>query len=151
MEKISDLILHKDHHIIVLNKPPGLPTQADKSGDPNAHQMAMAYAHRDLYVIHRLDRRVSGVLLFAKTKDAAAFLSKHWNATKKIYIGIVPSADISNTGILKHYLTYDNKNNITTAHTELVAGADESTLEYSVIQQLENFIVMRIQLNTGRK
>jgi len=151
MEKISDLILHKDHHIIVLNKPPGLPTQADKTGDPNAHQMAMAYAHRDLYIIHRLDRRVSGVLLFAKTKEASAFLSKHWDVTKKIYIGIVPTADVPVSGRLKHYLSYDNKNNITKAHNESIEGADESELEYKIIQHLENFMVVQIQLVTGRK
>lgn len=153
MKRISDLVLHKDHHIIVLNKPSGLPTQSDKSGDPNAHQMTMAYAHRDLYIVHRLDRRVSGVLVFAKTKDAAAFLSKQWNtsSTRKIYIGIVPSAEIPSSGILTHYLTFDNKNNITYAHQEQGTGAVESKLEYNVIQQLENFMVLEIQLITGRK
>jgi 23S rRNA-/tRNA-specific pseudouridylate synthase len=44
--------------------------------------MAMAYAHRDLYLVHRLDRRVSGVLLFAKTKPDAAHLAKQWEARK---------------------------------------------------------------------
>ncbi len=153
MKRISDLILHKDHHIIVLNKPSGLPTQQDTSGDPNAHQMTMAYAHRDLYIVHRLDQRVSGVLVFAKTKDAAAFLSKQWKekTTEKIYFGIVPSADIPSTGTLKHYLTFDNKTNVTTAHADPVDGAVESTLKYKVIQQLENFMVMQIQLISGRK
>ena len=69
MKKISELILFKDHHLLALDKPAGLPAQDDKTGDPSAHRMAMAYAHRDLYIIHRLDRRVSGVLLFAKTKS----------------------------------------------------------------------------------
>ncbi len=153
MKKISDLILHKDHHIIVLNKPAGLASQQDKSGESNAHQMAMAYAHRDLYIVHRLDQRVSGLLVFAKTKDAAAFLSKQWNekTTQKIYIGIVPPADIPSEGTLKHYLTFDNKTNITIAHHEPVEGAVESILEYKIIQQLENFMVLRIRLITGRK
>jgi len=153
MKRISDLILHKDHHIIVLNKPSGLATQQDKSGDPNAHQMAMAYAHRDLYIVHRLDQRVSGVLVFAKTKEAAAFLSKQWKekTTEKIYYGIVPSTDIPSTGTLKHYLTFENKNNITTAHQDHIDGSNESTLEYKVIQQLENFMVLQIQLISGRK
>jgi 23S rRNA pseudouridine1911/1915/1917 synthase len=92
MKKISDLILYKDHHLIALNKPAGLPTQQDPTGDTSAHRMAMAYAHRDLYLVHRLDRRVSGVLVMAKTKSAAAHLSKQWegNKVKKIYLGIVP-------------------------------------------------------------
>ena len=153
MERISDLVLYKDHHIIALNKPSGLATQQDQSGDKNAHQMAMAYAHRDLYIIHRLDQRVSGVIVFAKTKDAAAFLSKQWEekATNKIYIGIVPTAPIPESGTLKHYLTYDNKNNVTTAHDDLESGGAESILEYKIIQQLENFMVLQIRLITGRK
>ena len=151
MKKISDLILHKDHHIIVLNKPSGLSTQSDKSGDANAHQMMMAYAHRDLYIIHRLDRRVSGVLVLAKTKAAAAFLSSQWSSSKKIYIGTVPFADIPASGTINHFLTFNNKDNLTTAHKDPVEGAVESSLEYKVIQQLEHFMVLQIQLITGRK
>jgi 23S rRNA pseudouridine1911/1915/1917 synthase len=153
MKKISELVLYKDHHIMVFNKPGGLPTQDDKSGDPSLHRMAMAYAHRDLYVIHRLDRRVSGVLAFAKTKPAAAHLSKQWKEqkVKKIYIGIVPSMEIPERGQLTHYLTYDNKKNISYAHKEQVADSDEAQLHYQVLQQLDNFMVLRIDLISGRK
>lgn len=153
MKKISDLILYKDHHLIALNKPAGLPTQQDPSGDTSAHRMAMAYAHRDLYLVHRLDRRVSGVLVMAKTKSAAAHLSKQWegNKVKKIYLGIVPQADIASSGQLHHYLTYDAKQNLTTAHPEPVPDADGAILHYEVMQQLENFMVLRIDLISGRK
>ena len=115
--------------------------------------MAMAYAHRDLYVVHRLDRRVSGVLLFAKTKTAAAALSKQWeeHKVKKIYLAIVPTADIPPVGQVKHYLTYDNKLNITYTNDEPKVGADEAILDYQVLQQLDNFMVLRIDLITGRK
>ena len=153
MKKISELILYKDHHIMVFNKPGGLPTQEDKSGDPSAHKMAMAYAHRDLYVVHRLDRRVSGVLAFAKTKPAAAHLSKQWKAhtVRKIYIGIVPTMEIPEQGTLHHFLTYDNKKNMTYTHEAQTADADEAELHYQVIQQLDNFMVLRIDLISGRK
>ncbi len=153
MKKISELVLYKDHHLMALNKPAGLPVQDDQTGDPSAHRMAMAYAHRDLYVVHRLDRRVSGVVVFAKTKPAAAALSKQWeeNKVKKIYLGIVPTADIPQAGQLRHYLTYDNKLNITYTSTEPKVGADEATLDYQVIQQLDNFMLLRIDLITGRK
>ena len=153
MKRISDLILYKDHHLIALNKPAGLPTQKDKSGENNAHQMAMAYAHRDLYVVHRLDQRVSGVLLFTKTKQATAELSRQWreNLVVKIYYAIVPSVQIAESGTLTHYLTYDHQNNITIAHNEPMEVADESILEYKIIQHLENFMVLEIKLLTGRK
>lgn len=153
MDKISDLILYKDHHIIALNKPAGLPTQKDKSGEGNAHQMAMAYAHRDLYIVHRLDQRVSGILLFAKTKDAARALGNQWKekSTSKIYFAIVPISAIPDSGVLIHFLTLDNKNNFTTAHREPFDGAMESTMGYKIIQHLENFMVLQIQLISGRK
>lgn len=153
MKRISELVLYKDHHLIALNKPAGLPVQEDKTGDPSAHRMAMAYAHRDLYLVHRLDRRVSGVVVFAKTKEAAALMSKQWeeNKVKKIYLGIVPTADIPAAGQLKHYLTYDNKLNITYTSDEPKAGADEALLHYQVLQQFDNFMLLRIDLITGRK
>ncbi len=153
MKKISELVLYKDHHLMILNKPGGLPTQEDKTGDPSAHRMAMAYAHRDLYVVHRLDRRVSGILTFAKTKSAATHLSKQWenHKVKKIYIGIVPTKEIPEHGNLIHYLTYDNKKNITYTHEAQIAGSDEAQLHYQVIQQLDNFMVLRIDLISGRK
>ncbi|MDQ3018042.1 MAG: RluA family pseudouridine synthase [Bacteroidota bacterium] len=153
MEKISDLILYKDHHLIAINKPAGLPTQKDKSGEANAHQLIMAYAHRDIYVVHRLDQRVSGVLLFTKSKNAAAELARQWkeNFVKKTYYGIVPIADIPSEGTLTHYLTYDHHNNITTSHAERLEKSDESILEYKVIKHLDNFMVLEINLLTGRK
>ncbi len=153
MKKISDLILYKDHHLLVLNKPAGLPTQQDPSGDTSAHRMAMAYAHRDLYLIHRLDRRVSGVLVFAKTKTAAAHLARQWeeNKVRKIYLAIVPAKDIPATGQLHHYLTYDSKQNVTTAHAAPLSGADEAVLSYEIVQSLDHFMVLRIDLISGRK
>ncbi len=138
---------------MAFNKPAGLLSQQDQSDESNAHRMAMAYAHRDLYLVHRPDRRVSGVLIFAKTKPAAAALSKQWeeHKVKKIYPGIVPTTDIPATGQLQHYLTYDNKLNITYTSNEPKVGADEALLHYQVIQQLDNFMLLRIDLISGRK
>lgn len=138
---------------MAFNKPAGLLSQQDQNEESNAHRMAMAYAHRDLYLVHRLDRRVSGVLIFAKTKPAAASLSKQWeeNKVKKIYLGIVPTAEIPQAGQLKHYLTYDNKQNITYTSNEPKAGADEALLHYQVIQHFDNFMLLRIDLISGRK
>ena len=153
MKKISELILLKDHHLLILNKPAGLPSQQDPTEDTSAHRMAMAYAHRDLYLVHRLDRRVSGVLVFAKTKVDAAKLSKQWEEkkVKKLYLGIVPTKDIPPSGTLTHYLTYDPKQNVSIAHEESQPGADEAILFYEVVQQLDNFMVLKIDLISGRK
>ena len=153
MKKISDLVLYKDHQLIVLNKPFGVPTQQDQSGDASIHRMAMAYAHRDLYLVHRLDRRVSGVLVLAKKADVAKNLAKQWenNSVRKIYLAIVPHADIPASGELHHHLSYDAKQNVTYAHHEPGDNTDEAKLSYTIINKLENFMVFRIELITGRK
>ena len=73
--RLGDIVLHNDHQIIACNKPSGLPTQEDKTGDTSLHRMAQAYCKRDLFIVHRLDRPSSGLVLFAKSKAAAAQLS----------------------------------------------------------------------------
>ncbi len=153
MKKISELVLYKDHHLIALNKPAGMPANEDPSGHPSAHRLAMAYAHRDLYVVHRLDRRVSGVIVFAKTKSTAAALSKLWEQkkVKKIYLALVQAVDIPPVGQLLHYLTYDNEKNITYTHDAPLVGADEAILQYQVLQQLDHYLLVRIDLISGRK
>ena len=153
MKKISELILYKDHHLLALNKPAGIPSQQDPTEDTSAHRMAMAYAHRDLYLVHRLDRRVSGVLLLAKTKPDAAHLSKQWesNKVKKIYYAVVPEKEMESTGQLTHYLKFDPKQNITTTFDNRESGGEEAVLHYEIVQHLENFMVMKIDLISGKK
>lgn len=153
MKKISELILYKDHHLLALNKPAGVPSQQDPTEDTSAHRMAMAYAHRDLYLVHRLDRRVSGVLLMAKTKQDAAHLSKQWeaNKVKKIYYAIVPENAIDPRGQLTHYLKFDPKQNITSTFDDQESGGEEAVLHYEVVQHLEKFMVLKIDLISGRK
>jgi len=153
MKKISELILYKDHHLLALNKPAGIPSQQDPTEDTSAHRMAMAYAHRDLYLVHRLDRRVSGVLLFAKTKTDAAHLAKQWEAkkVKKFYYAIVPEKAIETRGQLTHYLKFDQKQNTTTSFDEKESGGEEAILHYEIIQHLEHFMVLKIDLISGRK
>jgi len=154
MARLSDLILYKDHHIIALNKPAGVPTHEDQSGHSHAHRMAMAYAHRNLYIVHRLDRRVSGVLVFAKTKAAIAALSAQWrlHQVKKVYLAIVPFADIPHEGTLRHWLTYDSIRNLTFVHNEEVPKSDEAVLQYRVLQVInEKYMLVCVNLVSGRK
>jgi 23S rRNA pseudouridine1911/1915/1917 synthase len=152
--RISDLILYKDHHLMAFNKPAGMPAQEDPSGDPSLHRLAMAYAHRDLYLVHRLDRRVSGVMVFAKTKQAATDLARQWDAqtVRKVYLAFVPLDErIDGTVELKHYLTYDKSTGRTLAHDQSVPGADEASLAFSVAARMEQYMLLRIELHTGRK
>lgn len=151
MGRIGDLILYKDHHLLALNKPAGMPAQEDPSGDPSLHRLAMAYAHRDLYLVHRLDRRVSGVMLFAKHKAAAADLARQWEqqSVRKVYLAFVSLDEARAGDTLTHYLTYDKGKTI--VHDHPVDGADEAVLAFEPIFKLEQYMLLRIELQTGRK
>lgn len=153
MGRISDLILYKDHHLLALNKPAGMPAQEDLSGDSSLHKLAMAYAHRDLFIVHRLDRRVSGVMVFAKTRAAAADLARQWDdhTVRKIYLAFTPLQEAEGRISLTHYLTYDKAQGKTIAHPEAIAGADPAMLTYERICDLDQYMLLRIELQTGRK
>lgn len=154
MKKISDLILYRDHHLIVFNKPAGIPSQEDPTGDPSLHRMAMAYAHRDLHLIHRLDRRVSGIMVLAKTPQVAAHLSKQWqeHTVTKYYLAIVEKPHkLHREGTLTHYLSFDSKQNTTQVSDEPGEGREEAVLHYTHVHALDNFDVLRVQLIHGRK
>lgn len=153
MGRISDLVLYKDHHLLALNKPAGMPAQEDPTGDPSLHRLAMAYAHRDLHLVHRLDRRVSGVMVFAKTKTAAAHLARQWEAqsVSKTYLAIVARDEALTPATLTHFLTYDKAAGKTIAHPDRVDGADEAVLSFAPVQLFDQYMVLRIDLHTGRK
>ncbi|HLF64996.1 MAG TPA: RluA family pseudouridine synthase [Saprospiraceae bacterium] len=149
--RISDLVLHNDHQLIAFNKPGGMPTQDDKSGDASLHKLAQAYSKRDLYVVHRLDRPCSGIVFFAKTQAASAHLSAQWKArtiTKK-YLAIVSPGITPLTGILEHSLVKrGNKSVISTADTEGDAS-QKAILEYRILAKLDNYDLLEVTTHTG--
>lgn len=153
MKRISDYILYKDHQFIGFNKPAGMLTQEDESGDATAVRLAMAYAHRDLYVIHRLDRPVSGVVLFAKTKEMAGAISKQWHdpSVVKTYLAIVPDNPDTTSREITHFLTFDNKRNITSASDVEEQGSVKAVLNFEVLERLDQYMVLKINLQSGRK
>lgn len=153
MKKISDHVLYKDHQFIAFDKPAGMLSQEDASGDASAVKLAMAYAHRDLYVIHRLDRPVSGVILFAKTKEMAGLMSKQWHedTVVKSYLAIVPDNPEFTSAELTHHLLFDNKKNVTTVVDEETAETVKATLKCEVIERLDQYMLLSVHLKSGRK
>ena len=76
MENIASIVLYKDHHYIVVDKPSGIPVQKDKTEDTALTEIVMAYAKQELFLCNRIDRPVSGIVVFAKTQKAAAEFQK---------------------------------------------------------------------------
>ena len=150
MQKLK--ILYEDNHIIVVEKPPNVPSQADKTTDEDMLTIIKRYIKEKynkpgnvyLGLVHRLDRPVGGVMVFAKTSKAASRLSEQVrNKTfKKEYLAIVDGKLDVKSGILEDYLV---KN-------EETKNAKYAKLDYEVLKYNKeiNLSVLRILLHTGR-
>jgi 23S rRNA pseudouridine1911/1915/1917 synthase len=118
-------VLYADNHLLAIAKPAGLPSVADESGDADAHALAQEWVRRDkhkpgaiyLGVVHRLDRPVSGVLLFARTSKAAARLSEQFRerGVRKLYWAVALAAPSPAQGELEQWLVRDEERRITRA------------------------------------
>jgi len=118
-------VLYADNHLLAIAKPAGLPSVADESGDADAHGLAQEWVRRDkhkpgavyLGVVHRLDRPVSGVLLFARTSKAAARLSEQFRerGVRKLYLAVALAAPQPAQGELEQWLVRDDERRVTRA------------------------------------
>jgi 23S rRNA pseudouridine1911/1915/1917 synthase len=144
-------ILHEDPEILVVNKPSGIPTQPDKKGTPSLLEI-LSENRPNLYLIHRLDQRVSGIVIFAKTEESASQLSKDFqsrNITKK-YRAIVANKPAESEAKLTHWLLKDAKKNLSKAFEKEVKNSQKSELNYQIIQSSERYHLLEIELLTGR-
>src|SRR5574344_743357 len=159
-------ILYEDNHIIVVVKPVGIPTQEDKTGDLDMLSIVKEYIKEKynkpgnvyLGLVHRLDRMVGGVMVFAKTSKAASRLSKYIRERnfKKKYVAIVNGKlKVSNEKItLNDYLVKNERLNMSRVCNKDTKNSKEAILEYRVIENLEynkkDYSKVDIALHTGR-
>jgi 23S rRNA pseudouridine1911/1915/1917 synthase len=144
-------IIFEDAEIIVANKSSGIPTQADKNNIPSLLEI-LSQDHPTLYLIHRLDQRVSGLVIFAKTEHSAKQLNKDFqtrNVTKK-YRVIVANKPTVNDAKLTHWLLKDTKKSLSKAFENEVKNSQKSELIYKVLQSSERYHLLEIELLTGR-
>ena len=155
-------VIYEDNHIIVVEKEPNVPSQADKTGDLDLLTMVKNYIKEkykkpgDVYIglIHRLDRPVGGVMVFARTSKAAARLSEQVrNKTfKKTYIAVVDGKIEEKAGVLEDYLYKDERNNISKVVNKEKKNSKVAKLEYEVVSYDEkrDLTTVKIKLYTGR-
>lgn len=152
-------ILYEDNHTIAVEKPAGILSQGDKTGDPNMLDTVKFYL-REKYkkpgnvfvgLVHRLDRNVSGVMLFAKTSKGASRLSEAIREGKveKEYYAVVHGV-LKSGGTLRHYLVRDEATNRTEASDAPRPGAKEARLRYEVVKTGKQATLVKIHLETGR-
>lgn len=150
--QISDLILEKNNQYIAFNKPGNMPVQEDKTEDKSLANIASAYAKKTVFVVHRIDRPASGVVVFAKTKGAVQHMNEQLRnrSVKKIYLAIVKNKPEKEADNLVHFLLKNQKSNKTSIVTEDKKGAKRAELKYKVINKSDNYFLLEIELITGR-
>lgn len=156
-------ILYEDKYLIACAKPQGMPVQDDKSRDLDLVNYLKNYLNEkdktqppEVFLLHRLDRPVGGVTLFAKTKEAAAKLSSDIANRRvvKYYEAVLTGTLSKDEGTLTDYLLKDSKTNMSKVVDKDVSGAKEAVLNYEVLDVIETdqgvFSYVLIELITGR-
>ncbi len=154
-------ILYEDNHIIIVNKASGEIVQGDKTGDEPLSETLKQYIKvRDnkpgqvfMGVVHRLDRPVSGVVVFAKTSKALSRLNAMFASgdVHKTYWAVTRNKPPKDSDTLVHYITSIERNNKSFASATPKQGAKEARLNYSLIASSDRYNLLEVNLMTGRK
>ena len=153
-------ILYEDNHLLIVNKRVSDIVQGDQTGDPSLDQLLKAYIKiRDqkpgevfLGIPHRLDRPVSGVVIFAKTSKALSRMAQMFKEkeVQKIYHAIVVEAPDPPAGTLEHYLTRNTKQNKSYVHKKEVPHSKWAVLHYRHLASSDHYHLLEVVLETGR-
>ena len=149
---MQELILYDDAYFVAFNKPALVPTQPDPTGDTSLLQLAEDFLKVKLFVIHRLDRVASGIVVFAKTEAAAANLSKQFQnkETVKTYLAVVESKPSKVEGNLIHFLKKNAANNTSKAFDEEIEDSKRAEMRYILRGSSDRYFLLEITLLTGR-
>lgn len=153
-------IVFEDNHLLVINKKPGQLVQGDKTGDESLLESIKNYIKKReqkpgnvfLGLVHRIDRPTSGLVVYAKTSKALSRLTQMVKnrEIQKTYWAIVAKEMIPQKQRLVHYLKKNEKTNKTTVFPKATDGAKEAVLNYEVINILDHYQLLEIDLETGR-
>lgn len=152
--------IYEDNHIIIVSKRSGEITQGDKTGDVTLVDTVKQYI-KDKYakpgnvflgVVHRLDRPVSGLVIFARTSKALARLNDMFRngEVRKTYWVIVANRPPAVEGVLTNWLAHNEKQNKSYVREHEGRGAKKAIMEYRVIGATDNYTMLEVNLKTGR-
>ncbi|MDQ7785040.1 MAG: RluA family pseudouridine synthase [Desulfomonilaceae bacterium] len=150
-------IIHEDQDILVVDKPPGLLTMGtDTEKSRTAYFMLTDYVRKGcakskkrIFIVHRLDRDTSGVLLFAKTQEAKEALQNQWEETKKKYLAVVHGRCEKNSETISTYLAENTAYAVYS--TRDTTKGKLSRTAYTVLKATKDFTLLEVDLLTGRK
>jgi RluA family pseudouridine synthase len=151
------VILHEDREILVVDKPAGLLTiGSEREKSRTAYFILTDYVRRGcvrsrnrLFIVHRLDRETSGVLVFAKSEDAQSRLQNGWSETEKKYLAVVHGRCQNSEGTITTYLA-ENKAHVMYSTSDPTKGKLSHTA-YRVLKQTMDSALLEVSLLTGRK
>ncbi|HBJ77213.1 MAG TPA: RNA pseudouridine synthase [Porphyromonadaceae bacterium] len=153
-------ILYEDNHLIIVSKTTSEIVQGDKTGDVPLCETLKAYLKEKyqkkgnvfLGVTHRLDRPVSGVVIFAKTSKALERMNEMFRNGEvgKTYWAIVKNEPSSSQGMLTHWLLRDEKKNKSFAYNEEKPNSKKAILSYALLQKSDRYALLEVRLLTGR-
>ncbi len=153
-------VVYEDNHLIIVNKSSSDIVQGDKTGDQPLSEKVAEFLRikynkpGDAFigVVHRLDRPVSGLVVFAKTSKALARMNELFreDKVKKTYEAIVKNPPPALQGELVHFLVRNPQKNKSFAYDKVQKNAKEAKLGYKVIGKSKSFILLEIDLQTGR-
>lgn len=153
-------VVYEDNHIIVVNKTASEIVQGDKTGDVPLSEIVKQYIKEKynkpgnvfLGVTHRLDRPVSGLVVFAKTSKALARLNDMFRngEVKKTYWAVVKQKPPQDEGVLVNFLVRNEKQNKSYAYDKEVKGSKKAILHYRLIGRSQNYYLLEVDLKTGR-
>lgn len=153
-------VLYEDNHILVANKPNNMLVQPDTTGDVALEDLAKQYIKVKynkpgavfLNAVHRIDRPVSGVVVFARTSKALARLNEQFRSKeiKKTYWALVKNRPEIESGTLENYIRRDAKKNKSFVCQKEAKDAKLARLSYTLIASSEKYHLLEIDLHTGR-
>ena len=157
---VSDRILYEDNHLIVINKEASEIVQGDKTGDKPLSEEVKSFLKKEYNkpgnvftgVIHRIDRPVSGAVIFAKTSKGLSRMNElvKNRGLKKTYWAIVQNQPKEAEAIINSYLWRDQKKNKSFTVKKSKPGAKEAVLSYKLIGESQKYFLLDIDLKTGR-
>lgn len=153
-------VLYEDNHIIIVNKASGEIVQADKTQDEPLSEKVKAFIKEKYQkpgnvfvgVTHRLDRPVSGVVVFAKTSKALSRLNQMFrdSEVRKTYLAVVKNCPERTEGVLTGYIVRNEKQNKSYVYDHEVKDSKKAVLDYKVVGSSDRYYLLEVHLHTGR-
>jgi 23S rRNA pseudouridine1911/1915/1917 synthase len=157
---LKDRILYEDNHVIIVNKVPSEIVQGDKTGDQPLSELLKEYVKKKydkpgnvfMGVVHRIDRPVSGAIVFARTSKALERFNQMLQdrALKKKYWAVVKNPPPKEQDTLIHYLKKNEKQNKSYVYDKEVPGSKRAELNYQLIGKSNDYYLIEVELITGR-